>query len=129
MLLYKNGFIVIGVGFVMSDLSKRNKPPKEGDLYKIVNIYDHTFELYYGYYEEQDRYSKFAEPLEIYPDFIKDPIYTKDGVPFVTAIQDVCCHYQKVKDSTDRCSDCLYFEPVEELFGLCRNNSRKKKEN
>ena len=38
MLLYKNGFIVIGVGFVMRDLSKQNKPPKEGDLYKIVNI-------------------------------------------------------------------------------------------
>ena len=42
---------------------------KEGDVYKVVKIFDRTFELRYGYYNELDRNGKYNEPIPIYPDF------------------------------------------------------------
>ena len=42
-------------------MMKNNQVIKEGDLYKVITIYGKTFELYYGYYEEKDRYSKYNE--------------------------------------------------------------------
>jgi hypothetical protein len=107
--------------------NKNNPIIKEGDLYKVINTFGKTFELYYGYYEEQDRYGKYNEPIEIYPDFRKNPIYTDDGLPFVTAMQDTCEHYIKIKDTTDRCIDCKYYQKGEELFGLCKCKARYKK--
>ena len=41
---------------------ENNQVIKERDLYKVITIYGKTFELYYGYYEEKDRYSKYNEP-------------------------------------------------------------------
>lgn len=92
--------------------------PQEGDLYKRITIAGRTFELYYGYYEEFERHTENSEPMPIYPDFTKDPLYTDDGTPFVTAMQDVCRHYQGEKNG-DGCSDCTHFRKCEELFGLC----------
>ena len=112
-------------------------PPKEpehreGELYRVITAFGKTFEIYYGYYEESDRYSKYPQPVEVFPNFVKEPLYTEDGIPFVTAIQDTCEHYKKVRDTADKCADCLYFEKGEELFGLCRCRERRrepKKEN
>ena len=95
---------------------------KEGDLYGVVRIYGKTFEIYYGYYEEIDRFSKYPQPIEVFPDFIKEPLYTDDGTPFVTAIQMTCEHYEKVRDTADKCADCLYFEKGEELFASSHPN-------
>lgn len=106
--------------------TKDNRIIKEGDLYKVIKTFGKTFELYYGYYEEQDRYGKYNEPVEIYPDFIKNPLYTDDGIPFVTAIQEVCEYYKKINDTTDRCIDCYYYQKGEELFGLCKCKERYK---
>ena len=63
-----------------------NTPPKEGDLFKIIQIHGKTFEIRYGFYEERDRLGRFAEPIEIYPDFIKETIYELDAPPrhFIT---------------------------------------------
>ena len=55
--------------------------PKEGDLYKEVTVADKTFKLLYGYYENFERESPFNEPMPIYPDFIKEPHYTAEGIP------------------------------------------------
>ena len=85
----------------------------------MIITFGKSFALYYGYYEDSDRYSKYAEPTEIYPDFIKTPIFTDDGYPFVTAIQNPCNHYEKTRDTTDKCVDCKYFQKGEELFGIC----------
>ena len=84
----------------------KRKIPKEGDLYKEIKTFGKTFTLYYGYYEEQDRYSKYAKVVEIYPDFRENPVFTDEGFPFVTAIQLPCEYYKKIKDTTDRCIDC-----------------------
>lgn len=100
--------------------------PKEGDLYKVITIFGKKFELYYGYYEEIDRYSKYNEPVELYPDFTKNPVYTETGIPFVTAFQKTCEYYKKVYDTTDRCVDCKFYKKGEELLGLCMCKARHK---
>ena len=99
---------------------------QEGDLYKIIKLHGATFEIRYGYYEETDRQ---FEPIEIYPDFIKNPVYTNDGFPFVTLMQDPCEHYKKCTDDPDHdCSNCKYMERGDELIAVCRCDSRRKNE-
>ena len=110
---------------IQNDLPQQKTVPKEGDLYKVVNTYGRTFELRYGYYGECDR--KY-DPDVIYPDFIKEPVYTDDGTPFVTMMQDACRSYKgdtkRTVDTT--CADCKYFERGEEWFGVCKCKLRKK---
>ena len=64
--------------------------PRDGDIYKVIKISNQEFTIKYGYYEEQDRYSKYDEPIPIFPDFIKYPIYDEEGYKFVTHMQDIC---------------------------------------
>ncbi len=98
---------------------------KEGDLYKEVTVGGKTFRLVYGYYEDFEKEYPEAEPMPIYPDFIKDPCYADDKRPIVTAMQDICKHYLGKKDA-DCCSDCKYFEKSQELFGICSCPQNKK---
>ena len=104
--------------------------PKEGDLYKEVTISDKTFRLLYGYYESFERESPFNDPIPIYPDFIKEPHYTAEGIPIATAMQNVCEFYNGKNDEDSSCSDCVFFQKHEELFGLCNcpRNKRGNKE-
>lgn len=98
---------------------------KDGDLYKIVELFDHTFELRYGFYEEYER--EKGEPIPIYPDFKKAPVYTKEGFPFVTQMQEMCNHGSSSFDE-GLCVDCIYYRDGEELIGICTNNKNKKGE-
>lgn len=102
-------------------------PPKEGDLYKEVTVGGNTFKIFYGYYEEFERESPFNDPMPIYPDFIKEPHYTAEGIPLVTAMQNICKFYNGKNDEDSCCADCVFFQKSEELFGLC-NCPRKKRE-
>ena len=99
--------------------------PKEGELYRIVTTFGKTFELRYGYYGDCDR--KY-EPNVLYPDFLKEPIYTEGGEPFVTTVQDACKNYRgKAKRTPDTtCIDCKYFLPGEDWFGICSCAKNKK---
>lgn len=98
------------------------KPHREGELYKTVELHGKRFTLYYGYYEECDRKNPLCAPIPIYPDFLKTPIFTDGGEPFVTAMQDACDDYKGGRRSTDTtCADCEYFKREEEWFGICRN--------
>ena len=92
--------------------------PKEGELYREVTVDGNRFCLFYGYYEESDRNSLYNDPIPIYPDLIQTPVYTKEGIPIVTAMQDVCERYHG-KPSGESCNDCIYFRIKEELFGVC----------
>lgn len=94
--------------------------PKEGDLYKEVKIFDKTFRLTYGYYENFERKNPFNDPIPIYPDFIQEPQYTAEGIPITTAMQNVCEFYNGKNDEDSSCSDCGFFQKCEDLFGLCR---------
>ena len=98
--------------------------PKEGDLYKLVELHGVAFEIRYGYYEDIDR---IHEPIEIYPDFIKEPVYTNDGFPFVTLMQEPCEYFKRLTSDPDcDCGNCRYMERGDELIALCRCESRRK---
>ena len=92
--------------------------PREGDLYRQVELFGKTFDLRYGYYEDKDRR---GPPDVIYPNFIREPIHTEDGMPFVTMMQDACQHYSGDIDSggDSICGDCEYFKHGEEWLGVC----------
>lgn len=91
--------------------------PKEGELYRVINMAGKTFPLYYGYYEDFER--EHHEPMPIYPDFIKNPVYIENGMPIVTAMQDACRHLIG-PPGAETCHECAHFQQAEELFGLCR---------
>lgn len=110
---------------IFTQIESQSVTPKEGDLYKEVNLFGKTFKLVYGYYEDFERESSDSEPIPIYPDFIKNPLYTEDGIPFVTAMQDICEHYVGIRDG-DSCAECIHFQKCEELFGLCDCSKRRK---
>ena len=99
--------------------------PKEGEIFKIIHLYGKTFEIRYGFYEECDRHTMFAEPMEIYPDFLKEPQFTDEGIPFATAIQTPCEHFSGRRDDNSTCEDCACYRSGEELLGICTNPNRK----
>lgn len=101
--------------------------PKEGALYKTLEIEGRRFSLYYGYYEESDRYNPFCDPIPIYPDFLKEPIYTDGGHPFATDMQDACEHYRG-QSAEDGCFCCLHYKKCEDFFGICLCDERRRKE-
>lgn len=91
--------------------------PREGELYKTVDIAGKRFHLYYGYYEDFER--EHHEPMPIYPDLVKNPIHAENGMPIVTAMQDACPHHIG-PPGEGICHECAHFQPEEDLFGLCR---------
>ena len=99
---------------------------KEGELYKVIRLCGSTFELRYGFYEEGDRCAPHAEPVEIYPDFVKNPQYTDDGVPFVTQMQLPCEYFDGKQDENSGCGDCAYYRHGDELLGTCGNPMNRK---
>lgn len=94
--------------------------PREGELFKVVRHEGKDFFIYYGYYDDMERKSKYNDPLPIYPDFQKTPEYTDDGYPFVTGIQDVCEHYEG-RCPEDGCHSCKYYCGGDDLIGVCKN--------
>ena len=98
---------------------------RDGDLYKVVTVFGKTFELYYGYYDELERTGKYTEPIPIYPSFIANPLYTEDGYPFATEMQDICSHFRGSEEE-DSCFACRYFEKGDELIGKCTCEERKR---
>ena len=100
--------------------------PCEGELYKIIRLFGVAFEIRYGFYEERDRSYRYAEPIPIFPDFIKSPCFTDDGMPFATAIQLPCSHFVGRENENNSCEDCAYYRPCEELLGICICPSKKR---
>ena len=101
---------------------------REGELYKVISVGGATFEIYYGYYDEADRINPKVEPMEMYPNFIEDPVYTEEGIPFVTAIQSPCPHFKGENDPDNTCYQCAHYKKCEELIGLCLCGIRRKTE-
>lgn len=108
------------------DKEQRSAIPKEGDLYKVIRLCGVTFELRYGFYEENDRYAQHAEPVEIYPDLIKNPQYTDDGIPFVTQMQLPCEYFVGKWDENAGCGDCACYRHGDELLGICSCQMNRK---
>ena len=110
---------------IQNDFPQTELAHKEGDLYKIITTYGKSFELRYGYYGDCDR--KY-EPNVIYPDFLREPVYTDNGEPFVTMVQDACRSYRgemkRTQDTT--CYECKYFQRGEDWIGICACPKNKK---
>ncbi len=101
------------------DTDPRPPAPKEGDLFKVIQIHGTRFEIRYGFYEDRDRYAQNAQPIEIYPNFAKHPQYTEKGIPFATEMQTPCEYYEGIQDENSVCGDCAHYRPCEEFLGLC----------
>ena len=99
--------------------SQEIAPPKEGELYKTLEVGGKAFELYYGFYSSCDRQNPLVDPIPIYPDFLQDPQYTVEGYAFATMMQDVCEHYDGDEEDDADCSQCRFFQRGEELLGVC----------
>ncbi|MBQ9805385.1 MAG: hypothetical protein IJW49_02595 [Clostridia bacterium] len=102
------------------------KKAREGDLYKRVTVFGKTFDLYYGYYEEFER--EHSEPIPIYPDFLAEPHYTKEGHPLATQMQDMCGSgsFRDPELQDPCCGNCIHFKRAEELFGICTYRPNEK---
>lgn len=103
------------------------KKPREGDLYGILEVFGKTFEIYYGYYEDFERESRYNDPVPIYPDLFKYPQYDEQGRPIVTQMQ-FACKYFLGKEDEDACGRCEHFRKGENLFGLCGCRERQRKD-
>lgn len=98
---------------------------RDGDIYKVAVVADRKFEIRYGYSTEAE--SEMWEPAPVYPDFLSQPEYTPDGIPFATAFQDAC-EYFAVKQCSNGegwCDNCIHFDKREDYIGLCRAEERK----
>lgn len=104
---------------------KINSPPKEGDIYKVVHIDRYAFELRYGYYEEYERTN--GEPVVIYPD-LTQRIYTEDGYPIVTSIQEPCSYYEAIGHQArdECCVGCIHYSPPGDDIGICQCKHNQK---
>lgn len=109
--------------FFMKDVLQHTEP-KEGDLYKRMTVFGKSFELRYGYYEEFER--QYNEPMPIYPDFLQAPLYTDDGFPFVTQMQDACIHYIGKEERDQDCAGCVHYLHGEEFLGVCSCPQNRK---
>ena len=94
--------------------------PNEGDLHSIVTIGPYTFELRYGYCDEQDRAT--GEPYILYPDLVSEILYTEDGHRIVTALQSICAHYVPPdgQEQEDCCYTCRFYPDHQSEIGICR---------
>ena len=116
---------------MLTDILKKNTDTnvsgcREGNRYKTIKLHGQTFEIYYGYYEECDRENPAIDPMPIYPDFLKEPRYTPDGMPFVTKMQDSCIHYIGKRAKESECADCEFYEHGDELIGVCTCQANKR---
>ena len=99
--------------------------PREGDLYKVIEVENRTFEIVYGFYEDDER--DRIEPLPVFPDLKRNPAFTADGKPIVTGIQETCEHYspQGNDRGEDWCGDCVhYLKPDSEISVCCCTERR-----
>lgn len=101
--------------------------PKEGEVYRTYTVDQHTFEIRYGYHEENERGR--VEPLPIFPDFEINPVYTQNGEPITAYVQYPCKHYspRDPKEPEEWCGDCTYYDGGRIEMGRCLCPQRKQK--
>ena len=99
--------------------------PREGDFYGTFTVGGEVFEIYYGFYEAFEKESPYNDPVPVYPDLKKQPVFDGQGKPIVTAMQ-IACEAYEGKGSEDSCGHCLHFQKGEALFGLCKCKKRRK---
>ena len=99
----------------------KRKSPKveEGEVYEVLHIDGITFEIRYGFYEDYERDG--SEPIPIYPDLEKTPIYGKSGKLIVTHMQNPCAGFKpQAEDDAERCCGCcVYYPNNRQMMNIC----------
>ena len=100
--------------------------PEEGDLYKTCIVDHHVFEIRYGYHEESERGR--VDPLPIFPDLEKNPLYTNTGELITAYVQYPCRYYipRRPEIPEDWCGDCMLYGGGKEEMGRCLSPERKR---
>lgn len=99
----------------------------EGEIYEIVEIEGHRFEIVCGYNGKQEK--KAGVVLPRYPNFKKTPKYTKDGYRLTTCMQEACKFYKPMpdRDREKECGDCIHFKNENRnVIGICKCENLKK---
>lgn len=98
--------------------------PREGELYKTITVAGHSFDLRYGYYEEYER--SLGPPVVVFPNLIVSPLYSPEGHPLATQIQDPCQYFELAAGREEHwCGDCAYFFGEHPEIGECRCKHHK----
>ena len=113
---------------VSENIPPEQIPNQEGDLFKVIRLWNQEFPIHYGYYEQCDRENPAVDPMPIYPNFLHQPRYTEQGMPFVTKMQDICPCYSGREGPFNECGDCGYYLHGDELMGLCTCPMNRKPE-
>lgn len=65
--------------------------------------------------------------IEEYPDFIENPVWTRDGHPVMASVEDACpyCEWDEPEQCID-CGSCRFYTPAapHTLMGVCRHENR-----
>lgn len=112
----------------VADIKNNRLEYIEGEIYEILEVEGHKFEIRCGYHTKQDKDAGVVLP--IYPDFRENPKYTSKGYPLVTCMQNSCIYYDVIpgSDIELKCIDCKYFENENRCaIGICKCKERIKK--
>ncbi len=117
--------------FLQKRFTANPDPPAEGDLYLIMDVEGVVLEIFYGYYHPESERG-VIDPMPIFPDFQKTPMFTKEGFPLVNADQLICQHFHpkpSISESDEGwCNDCLHIELYDVCLGVCRCKYNRKRE-
>lgn len=76
------------------------------------------------------RYDKMSgKYIEVYPDFVENPVYTPEGYPIMLTIEDACeCGEKRnAKEPPVDCGSCRFYRQLPNtLIGVCGHEKRKK---
>ena len=116
----------------MRILVKQDLPEdyKDGELYEILCVGGHRFEIYCGYLSKHDAKMKVAVPL--YPNFTKEPKYDPNGYRLTSCGTDPCRYADLMPTSSEysTCLNCRHFDRISdppEFIGICKNEKRRLK--
>lgn len=90
---------------------------------KTYHVEGATFTIPLRYDEKSGRY------MEVYPDFIKNPVYTQEGYPIMLTLEDACV-FGKGKNANEPLVDCgschFYRQLPNALIGVCGHEKKRK---
>lgn len=91
---------------------------------KTYHVEGATLTIPLRYDEKSGRY------MEVYPDFIENPVYTPEGRPIMLTLKDACAFGEK-RDANEELVDCgscrFYRQAPNTLIGVCGCEKKQKK--
>lgn len=102
------------------DKNKYERDGKEGmrmEKTKTYHVEGATLTIPLRYDEKSGKY------MEVYPDFIENPVYTPEGHPIMLTLEDACAFGEKkeVNEELVDCGSCRFYRQLPNtLIGVCR---------